>query len=214
MSDDTLKSKINIFRSIDELIFNLIDQIQESQPYLELVDRLDSLDADIKSLLAKIGSLILIAIPFMICGGFYLYNTSLSSRIQQMDSSRKQADEYIIKASKFAGATRSILGPSTYQSGNDMLSAIRDQAQAINVDGSALKVANFNQNDIVSGIVQTNATLQFTGLNLENLSNLFERLTTRSRYKFDGLLIKKNSKNGTLEGKVEVIYFSKSVEQS
>ena len=95
-----------------------------------------------------------------------------------------------------------------------MLSAIRDQAQAINVDGSVLKVANFNQNDIVSGIVQTNATLQFTDLNLENLSNLFERLTTRSRYKFDGLLIKKNSKNGTLEGKVEVIYFSKSVEQS
>ena len=115
MSDDTLKSKSNIFRSIDELIFNLIDQVQESQPYLEL-DRLDSLDADVKSLLAKIGSLILVP-PFVICGGFYLYNTSLSSRIQQMDSSRKQADEYIIKASKFAGATRSILGPSTYQSG-------------------------------------------------------------------------------------------------
>ena len=175
--------KFELFKIIDEAIFEKLDYLQNHPRYIRMTDAYSNLEENIQDLIKAALMLIVTIVPILISMIFISSNSSLKEKLIAKEQIMDVANELIQKRSLVTSQGRKILGP-TY----------------VDSEGSL-------KNKISS--LLSMSSIEMSKVNINNIFAAFNSLTARGKMRIDEVSIRKSESDNLLDGMMTLIYYSK-----
>ena len=202
--------KLNILKNIDLFIFNQLDSMIQSAEFQKVADAYASLEERAQEAV-KIGLMIItFTIPLSILLIFWSINSSKKEEIQLKDKLINTANTLIQKQSILRTEERKILSMKFIDSQNSLKNTITSSLSSASIDSAKIQISDFQSEDLEGLITQVSAKLSFKGLTSSDIISLFNSLGSKLKIKLDEITIKKNDITNSLDGLIDIHYFSKN----
>lgn len=197
------------FKKIDDGVFKVIDDFQESSSYNKLTDSLDSLDDTSKNFLGFLIGFIVITLPLAICIYLFLRNSGYRDDLEIKEETFAAAREFLATRASIDKSSGALVSNSVISSVNQVRSTVNGHLENIGIQQSAVQIQNFSQENINASVIQSKANVVFKEISTEELMKFINLMSLRSRFKIDYLKIQRVPTNGLLNGTFGVMHFGK-----
>lgn len=201
--------KFELFKIIDEAIFEKLDYLQNHPRYIRMTDAYSNLEENIQDLIKAALMLIVTIVPILISMIFISSNSSLKEKLIAKEQIMDVANELIQKRSLVTSQGRKILGPTYVDSEGSLKNKISSLLSMSSIEMSKVNINNFDSEELDGYITKVKADVGFKDLSSQDIFAAFNSLTARGKMRIDEVSIRKSESDNLLDGMMTLIYYSK-----
>lgn len=196
--------KSSLFKKIDSFVFKQVDLFKASPVYVKIQEPLNLIDDDLRLIINNVISSILILIPLIFIGILMLNNYRLKKEIALKKEIINLSNEILINKNEIQNVANSLLTNSSMDSDGAMSGRIKNLASSISLDPNKVNVSNFTAEPSFAKSNKIIATINFSKLSTNELTNLLNGLLEREKMRISGVSVRKNPNDTQLEGFFQV----------
>lgn len=204
-----MKSPVEVLKSMDQALYRSSEQMRGNSEIGKLIENYNSLEDSTQNITKYIIGAIVLFIPITLFAIFYFSNQSVRSEIntklhaiELIESQLATEREFQLVSTKYVGATP-VLRAADIQ---NKLSLILNPLQ---IDSNLFNVTDFQNDESIEGLSNSQAIINFKGINNSQLFNFINALIARQKIYPTALDVKINNETKLLEGRVDISYFGK-----
>ncbi|MFZ4713512.1 MAG: hypothetical protein ACOYL6_07370 [Bacteriovoracaceae bacterium] len=198
----------SIFKKLDAFIFKQVDLLKASPVYSKIQEPLTLMDDELRLVVNNSISLLLVIIPLIFIGVFIFLNYGIKQDIKMKKDILMTGQEIIVNRSEVNSVAQTMLSNATVDSDAALGQRLKTMAQGSSLDPSKIQVGQFMAEASFAKSNKISAMISISRFSTNELTNLFSSLLMRERMKISGMNIKKNEKDGQLEGTINVTFNS------
>ena len=196
-----------LFKNMDKMIFEQIDSFKNSPAYDEIWDKLESLSGGQGKTVFQILSVMVVLLPFMITTIFWWGNSSLKDSLDARREITKIIHDYKLK-NAIAVPLKSA-GTSAVP-----LKSKEDFTRILNISSGqkeSVKIKKIKSKKISKNLGRSRVLLSFQNLTTGALMSMLKNAYSRHKARVSNINIKKDKVLKTLNGEMELIFYSAGV---
>lgn len=211
MNDHHLSTeKKSIWHQLDETIFNLVDKYKISPFYQASSDNLRHLREEARKWFNYSVNIALLFIPIMSIIIFMAINFSKSREIKLKEEILNSIIEFKAQEKGIKDLSRQIVSSSIVVDKKQFEKILNNLLATHGIQESNVKIKNFeilSSNDFFN---KSSATITFTDLASNQFTGLFGDFSNKEKIKIESIEIVKEKTKLLLEGKANIIYYSRN----
>jgi len=203
-----MKRIASLFFKIDVFIFQKLSKFYNSEAMQKIFEKLNRLPPQNIQLIYNTIMLLVFIIPIglllLIFLNTYSTRKNLANKFRMVESFQK------IEAQKNKITTlgKDFINYTGIEDRSQMETIVKQILKENNTDADRVKIASFSSEQLIT-VKRSVTSIDFTNLSLNDLSMLFDKLTTKHKMKIDGLILRKDDQTAGLTGSFNTLYFSK-----
>jgi hypothetical protein len=205
---DDLNTKAPLFKKMDRLIFQQIDVFKTTPNYTTFQDFYQGLDEDQQKAFRVSVVIATFVIPLLLMSFLWWQNLSLKQEIELRSSIVNKAQEILGQNMGLRQVAPRVLSANPIDSQSMMTSRLSNLLTGIGVDLSKIQVTQFDKTEITSGILRSEAMINFNNFSTAEMTNLLNTMIARERFKIASLEVKRNQNSSLLQGQFQAVHFS------
>jgi hypothetical protein len=205
---DDLNTKTPLFKKMDRLIFQQIDVFKTTPNYTTFQDFYQGLDEDQQKAFRVSMVIATFVIPLLLMAFLWWQNLSLKQEIELRSSIVNKAQEILGQNMGLRQVAPRVLSANPIDSQSMMTSRLSNLLTGIGVDLSKIQVTQFDKTEITSGILRSEAMINFNNFSTAEMTNLLNTMIARERFKIASLEVKRNQNSNLLQGQFQAVHFS------
>lgn len=203
-------SKIKLFQTLDQSLFNLIDQAKSQPAIVQFQDQINALEAKQQKIVSAALSIGAIIFPIAITGILALFNMQERNTI----ATKREIINYASLIDKSSRDLNQISASSL--SGN----AIEDRGQLDNllrnvlsqnqIDQSKAQVVDFNELKRSAMIVSTESKIQISRFANQDFAKFLRSLLEREKFKISAISLATDKETMLLSGTITLMHLGRN----
>lgn len=193
------------YKQIDQFLFQKVELIISHPVYRVILGKISIIGDDRQKILLQIVSYLLILIPIIALSILFNSNSKLAQKLSTKQEIYQLIQQHKRSAAQVNDLKRVITTNYAITSSQMFLKQLKESIDT----GDDLKIIGFSSKNINS-MVQTNATLLFSSISTSDLMGFIEKFTSRDKIKISRIDIKKNIKNSSLSGSLDLIHYGRN----
>ncbi len=206
-----MTEKKPIFRAVDEFVFKQIDNLKNSQPYSDAMRQLNSLPDFQLKLVNQISTLVLVSVPLIIFIVLVIININFNSSLEMKRNILSEINNHSAAQKKLQSLGRNIISGAGLENKGAFSRQIVNSISTAGGSKSAIRILDFESTP-KDGIVKASGVVRFSKLSTQVLSSFLGDLVDRNKFRVSNLLVKKNIKENTVNGQVELHHYGRAPE--
>ena len=206
-----MTEKKPIFRFVDEFVFKQIDNLKNSQPYLEAIRQMNSLNDFQLKIINQITTLVVVAIPLVIVLIIFFINLSFNSQLDVKRDILTEINSYTNAQKQLQALGRNIISGAGL---NNKTEFTRQVTNSISTAGGArtnTRILDFDSKP-KDGIIKSSGVVKFSKLSTKVLSNFLTDLVDRNKFRVSNIVVRKNLKDNIVNGQIELQHYGRAPE--
>ena len=200
----------NLFKKIDKFLFNQMDTVKTHPEYLKVMEKLSSLDDQLKVIINQSISFFIIFAPVILVLVLFFQNSSLKAH-KEAKFDILSLSRYIIDQNQELERANSQLSTISAIGDQDAFNASFQSAlRTEGVDASKFKVDDFEVLKTGSRIQKIESFVSFTNINLRTFTDTLKALEKRLKARFKEFEVTRSKKGDTLSGNFSLLVVGKS----
>lgn len=192
--------KSSLFKKIDSFVFKQVDLFKASPVYIKIQEPLNLIDDDLRLIINNVISSVLILIPLIFIGILMFNNYRLKKEISLKKEIISRSNEILINKNEIQNVANNLFTNSSLDSDSAMNGRIKNLASSISLDPNKVNVSNFTTEPSFAKSNKIIATINFSKLSTNELTNFLNGLLERERMRISSVSIRKNQNDTQLEG--------------
>jgi len=206
-----MTEKKPIFRIVDEFVFKQIDSLKNSQPYSDAMRQLNSLPDFQLKLVNQISTLVLVSVPLIIFIVLVIININFNSSLQMKRDLLAEINNHSAAQKQLQSLGRNIISGAALATKGAFSRQVVNSISTSGGNKADIRILDFESKP-KDGIVKASGVVRFTKLSTKVLSSFLADLVDRNKFRVSNLLIKKNIKDNTVNGQVELQHYGRAPE--
>jgi hypothetical protein len=203
-----------LFRKFDENIFDLTNQVKNSNPYGKITDQLSNFDDQHRQVIIRVINMMIFITPLFIVTLFYLISLSpMKEANQKLEELLSLAEGITSTNQNMATSINQHISPRFYENEQSLIASLNGIIASIQIETKNLSATEFQITDITSNLKQATFTLNFQDLTLKELTELIKELLNKEKLKLDTYSVQRNDETRNLAGKLGLIQLGKISEK-
>ncbi len=202
----------NLFKTIDNFLFQKIDIIIQQQFYTNLIDTLGNLNDKSRRVMRELIGIVIVSIPVMIAVFIFILNMNLKNDIENKKEVLQLTNSIISKEKEYSRKSRFVFTNKRITTKNALNSSINSLLRKVKISPRNVTVKNF-VNDDSTRIIRNTADLKFNQLSTNNIVDLIQKLVSTEKMKISSLTVKKDKKTKLLFGNIKINQFIRLLEE-
>lgn len=206
----------NIFKQMDVILFKAIDRFQLTEHYTSVLNFINNIPLEAKSLAAQILSICIFLIPFVLISICYFHNSDIKEKIQLKSNALELADTIIRESRELKDLKFKHIPSQDFSSEQMYNTFLIQQIQEFGIDKSDVSILSFDSSSVSSTsnseIKKTVVEISLNFLTYNQLKLFLIKILEQKGTKITEYSLKKNDKTNLLDVKIKVQHlFSSSL---
>lgn len=203
-------SKIKLFQTLDQSLFNLIDQAKSQPAIVQLQDQINALEAKQQKIVSAAISIGAILLPIAITGILALFNMQERSTIE----TKKEIINYaslIDKSSRdLSQISASSLSGNAIEDRGQLDNLLRNVLSQNQIDQSKAQVVDFNELKRSAMIVSTESKIQISRFANQDFAKFLRSLLEREKFKISAISLVTDKETMLLSGTITLMHLGRN----
>jgi hypothetical protein len=205
---EDINGKIPLFKKIDRALFESIDKFKQSPNYSGIKEFYNGLEEEQQKIFKGLVLLVLAFLPLIAISFLLIGNAKLRDDLELRVSIVSRASEILGQNQGLREVTPRVFSMNPIDGQSMMSSRLSNLLSSVGVDISKLQVKEFHSSTITSNVMRSEATISFSNLSTDELTNIFTNLISREKFRISEVNITRNADSNALQGQFQAIHFS------
>lgn len=203
------KVKMSLFKKLDKLIFDQIDNLINHPNYREMMSKLDSLTDEQVKVVNHAVSYFIISLPLIIFLFIFIYFLSASSTLNTSKEILNTIDHISSTKSSVSSLERSLISPGPANNINEFQTKLSGILSRYAIGSDKVTVKTFATEPSGGTIKKSKSQVVFSRFSSKNLADFLTGLTLTQKLKIIDVEIKKTEDRTQLFGQLSIIHYGK-----
>lgn len=203
-------SKIKLFQTLDQSLFNFIDQAKSQPGLVQIQDQINSLEAKQQKIVSLMISAAAIILPIVITGVLALFNSQERSAI----ATKKEIINYaalIDKTSRDLNQVSSAtIAPNAIEDRSQLDNKIRNLLSQNQIDQNKVTVVDFNELKRSEVLISTESKIQISRFANQDFSKFLRALIEREKFKVSAASLTTDKETMLLSGTLTLLHLGRN----
>lgn len=203
-------SKIKLFQTLDQSLFNFIDQAKSQPAIIQIQDQINSLEAKQQKIVSASLSIAAILLPVAVTGVLMLLNMQDRSLI----ATKKEIINYaalIDKSNRDLNQVSSAsLSPMAIEDRGQLDNRIRNILSQNQIDQSKVTVADFNELKRSAMIISTESKIEISRFANQDFAKFLRALLEREKFKVSAISLTTDKETMLLSGSITLTHLGRN----
>jgi hypothetical protein len=204
------KVKMSLFKKLDSLIFEQIDNLINHPNYRELMGKLDVLTDEQVKIVNHVVSYAIITLPLIIFFAILITFFSAQSKLSVSTDILSTIDEISANKSSVSSLERTLISPGPANNINEFQTKLVGILTRYNIASDKVTVKTFATESSGGNIKKSRSQVVFSRFSSKNLADFLTGLTLTQKLKIIDIEIKKTEDRTQLFGQLSLIHYGKN----
>lgn len=188
-----------LFKNMDLFIFKWLDKFQQTEQYTQILNTINQITPEVKSLLTQIFGISIFLVPFILLSLLYFHNSNMKDTIEMKENALSLAESILSKSKELRELRFKYVTRSDFSSEQDYLRLLQKLIDGTGIDKSDVSVSSFDSVTLNQDIHKTQTSIQINSVTFNQFKLFLTKISAEKGTKIIEFKIKKNLKTNLLD---------------
>lgn len=201
----------DLFKKMDIAIFKLVDNLNSIGFWQQLLDRFRMMGETQQKILNHLLSIFAVLAPLLFFITLFVSTQKLHQAVEVKEQLLSTINNLSLIKGEYLNLERTKISRTLLTGQQEAEAMLKKLFENKNINSDKASLSNFNRDENAQGLVISNFKISFKNFTTTDLTNALSLLIEREKAVITSLSVRKDTKENTLEGTMDVAHYSKGM---